>query len=101
MAAALVDFARGHGVEPKPERVENYQNFPGEGISGKIGDNELYIGNWRIASRAGCSAGKSLNIPFLYPLGKKIKPNYYILESRLFNKSLFELDSTLISNKFL
>lgn len=62
MAAALVDFARGHGVQPKPDRVENYQNFPGEGISGKIDDNELYIGNWRIASRAGCSAGETLNL---------------------------------------
>lgn len=60
MAPALVDFARGHAVEPKPEKVENYQNFPGEGISGKIGDNELYIGNLKIASRAGCTAGKTL-----------------------------------------
>ncbi|KAL8481752.1 hypothetical protein ACS0TY_028049 [Phlomoides rotata] len=76
MADALVDFARGHGVEPKPDRVENYQNFPGEGISGKIDDNELYIGNWRIASRAGCTTvqkvegyndmeGKSIGYVFL------------------------------------
>ncbi|KAH6755808.1 heavy metal atpase 2 [Perilla frutescens var. hirtella] len=56
MAAALVEFARTHSIEPKPDRVENFHNFPGEGISGKIEDKELYIGNKRIASRVGCSA---------------------------------------------
>ncbi|KAG8376393.1 hypothetical protein BUALT_Bualt09G0058800 [Buddleja alternifolia] len=43
MAAALVDFARAHTVEPKPEKVEKFQIFPGEG-------------NSRIASRVGCNA---------------------------------------------
>lgn len=56
MAAALVDFARTHSIEAKPDRVESFQNFPGEGISGKIQDKELHIGNSKIASRAGCSA---------------------------------------------
>ncbi|KAI3447317.1 hypothetical protein Pfo_003982 [Paulownia fortunei] len=56
MAAALVEFARAHGIEPKPERVEKFQNFPGEGICGEIDDNEIYIGNWKISSRAGCNA---------------------------------------------
>lgn len=59
MAAALVEFGRTHSVEPKPDRVEHFQNFPGEGISGKIEDNELYVGNKKIASRAGCSEGNT------------------------------------------
>ncbi|KAL8509685.1 hypothetical protein ACS0TY_016776 [Phlomoides rotata] len=75
MAAALVEFARGHEVEPKPDKVENFQNFPGEGISGRFGDIELYIGNSKIASRARCTAvpklegydieGKSVGYVFL------------------------------------
>ncbi|KAK6152180.1 hypothetical protein DH2020_014815 [Rehmannia glutinosa] len=56
MAAALVEFARARGIEPKPDTVEKFQNFPGEGICGEIEGNEIYIGNWRIASRAGCNA---------------------------------------------
>ncbi|KAJ4913580.1 Cadmium/zinc-transporting ATPase HMA2 [Raphanus sativus] len=56
MAAALVDYAKSVSVEPKPEAVEDYQNFPGEGIHGKIDGKEVYIGNKRIASRAGCSS---------------------------------------------
>lgn len=62
MAAALVDYARGHAVEPKPDKVEDFQNFPGEGISGRFGDTELYIGNLKIASRAGCTAGEKLEL---------------------------------------
>lgn len=58
MAAALIDFARTHSIEPKPDRVEHFHNFPGEGISGKIDNINLYIGNKKIASKAGCSTGK-------------------------------------------
>ncbi|KAL0344926.1 UNVERIFIED_CONTAM: Cadmium/zinc-transporting ATPase HMA2 [Sesamum radiatum] len=75
MAAALVEFARAHAVEPKPDRVEKFQSFPGEGICGKIEDNEIYIGNCKIASRAGSTAvpnlegydteGKSVGYVFL------------------------------------
>lgn len=57
MAAALIDFAREYGIEPKPEKVERFQNFPGEGICGRIDDVQLYVGNSKIASRAGCTAG--------------------------------------------
>ncbi|CAH8360220.1 unnamed protein product [Eruca vesicaria subsp. sativa] len=56
MAATLVDYAKSVSVEPKPEAVEDYQNFPGEGIYGKIDGKEVYIGNKRIASRAKCSS---------------------------------------------
>ena len=60
MAAALLDYAKSVSVEPKPESVEDYQNFPGEGIHGKIDGKEVYIGNKRIASRAGCSSGNAM-----------------------------------------
>ncbi|KAL3830120.1 hypothetical protein ACJIZ3_018922 [Penstemon smallii] len=75
MAAALVDFAREKAIEPKPDEVENFRNFPGEGICGSIENNEIYIGNNKIASRAGCNAvpklegfdieGKSVGYVFL------------------------------------
>lgn len=61
MAAALVDFAQSNSVEPKPDEVEHYQNFPGEGVYGKIDGKEIYIGNQKISSRAGCSLGKLSN----------------------------------------
>ncbi|KAK4478880.1 hypothetical protein RD792_014386 [Penstemon davidsonii] len=53
MAAALVDLARAQGIEPKPDEVKKFQNFPGEGICGNIDDNEIYIGKLKIASRSG------------------------------------------------
>ncbi|XP_047337655.1 putative inactive cadmium/zinc-transporting ATPase HMA3 [Impatiens glandulifera] len=56
MAAALVDYGRTHSVEPKPELVEGFQDFPGEGVFGKIEGNEIYIGNRKISIRAGCSS---------------------------------------------
>ncbi|GFP90862.1 cadmium/zinc-transporting ATPase hma2 [Phtheirospermum japonicum] len=75
MAAALVDFARARAVEPKPENVEKFEIFPGEGICGRIEDNDVYVGNWKIASRAGCNTvpklegydieGKSVGYVFL------------------------------------
>ncbi|KAJ4709266.1 Cadmium/zinc-transporting ATPase 3-like protein [Melia azedarach] len=61
MAAALVEYGRSHSVEPKPEDVEDYQNFPGEGIYGKIGGEGIYIGNRKIAQRAaGCATVPSI-----------------------------------------
>ncbi|KAL3825599.1 hypothetical protein ACJIZ3_021628 [Penstemon smallii] len=60
MAAALVDFARAQGIEPNPDEVEKFQNFPGEGICGNIDDNEIYIGNLKIASRSRCTAVPNL-----------------------------------------
>ncbi|KAL2250936.1 putative inactive cadmium/zinc-transporting ATPase HMA3 [Sesamum indicum] len=75
MAAALIDFARAHAIEPKPEKVEKFQIFPGEGICGRIEDKDVYVGNWKVASRAGCTAvpklegydieGKSIGYIFL------------------------------------
>nr|CAB43847.1 cadmium-transporting ATPase-like protein [Arabidopsis thaliana] len=57
MAAALIDYARSVSVEPKPDIVENFQNFPGEGVYGRIDGQDIYIGNKRIAQRAGCLTG--------------------------------------------
>ncbi|KAL6560134.1 putative cadmium/zinc-transporting ATPase hma4 [Orobanche hederae] len=75
MAAALADFARAHAIEPKPEKVEKFEIFPGEGIFGRIEDNDIYVGNGRIASRAWCPTvpemegydieGKSVGYVFL------------------------------------
>ncbi|KAH8506243.1 hypothetical protein H0E87_013174 [Populus deltoides] len=52
MAAALVDYGKMHSIEPQPEKVEEFQNFPGEGIQGKIEGKDIYIGNRKIAHRA-------------------------------------------------
>lgn len=67
MAAALVDYAQSNSVEPKPDRVEQFQNFTGEGIYGRIDGMEIYVGNRKISSRAGCTTGKRL-IFFLFVL---------------------------------
>lgn len=53
MAAALVNYAASHSIEPMPEMVEEFQNYPGEGIYGKIEGVHIYIGNYRISTRAG------------------------------------------------
>ncbi|KAK8501237.1 hypothetical protein V6N13_026941 [Hibiscus sabdariffa] len=52
MAAALVEYGRSHAIEPKPETVEDYQNFPGEGIYGRIDGRDIYIGSRKISERA-------------------------------------------------
>nr|AFM38012.1 heavy metal ATPase 4-1 [Noccaea caerulescens] len=62
MAATIVDYAKSVSVEPRSEEVEDYQNFPGEGIYGKIDGNNVYIGNKRIASRAGCSTVPEIDV---------------------------------------
>lgn len=72
MAKALVDYGMSQLVTPNPESVEDYQNFPGEGIHGKIDGKDIYIGNRKIGVRAGCSSGKNymffrdIYISFLY-----------------------------------
>ncbi|GKC58111.1 putative inactive cadmium/zinc-transporting ATPase HMA3, partial [Tanacetum coccineum] len=55
MAAALIDYAQSHSVEAQPDNVEEFENFPGEGIYGKIEGKNVYVGNQKIATRAGCS----------------------------------------------
>lgn len=53
MASALVDYARMKSVEPEPENVSEFQIFPGEGIYGEMDGKKIYVGNKRIAVRAG------------------------------------------------
>ncbi|XVF34139.1 hypothetical protein REPUB_Repub18cG0032700 [Reevesia pubescens] len=52
MAAALVEYGRSHSIEPKPETVEDYLSFPGEGIYGRIDGRDIYIGSRKISVRA-------------------------------------------------
>ncbi|KAI3873509.1 hypothetical protein MKW92_012621 [Papaver armeniacum] len=54
MAAALVEYGSSNSIQPQPENVTEYQNFPGEGISGEIDGNIIYIGNKKMATRVGC-----------------------------------------------
>lgn len=60
IATVLVDYGRPQGVEPKPENVEDFQNFPGEGVFGKIDGREIYIGNQKLGQRANCSIDQML-----------------------------------------
>ncbi|KAI3884884.1 hypothetical protein MKW92_027056 [Papaver armeniacum] len=54
MAAALVEYGSSNSIHPQPENVTEYQNFPGEGISGEIDGKKIYIGNKKMATRVGC-----------------------------------------------
>ncbi|XP_042498474.1 cadmium/zinc-transporting ATPase HMA2-like isoform X2 [Macadamia integrifolia] len=54
MAAALVDYGQSNSIQPKPENVTEFENFPGEGVYGQIDGKIIFIGNKKIASRAGC-----------------------------------------------
>ncbi|KAK7413011.1 hypothetical protein VNO78_04827 [Psophocarpus tetragonolobus] len=52
-AAALVEYGMSHSINPIPENVENFQNFPGEGVFGTIDGKDIYVGNTSIGARAG------------------------------------------------
>ncbi|KAL9234227.1 hypothetical protein vseg_009121 [Gypsophila vaccaria] len=54
MAASLVSYAVMKSIKPLPEKVKEFYNYPGEGIYGKIDGEDIYVGNYRIALRAGC-----------------------------------------------
>ncbi|XP_078443245.1 putative inactive cadmium/zinc-transporting ATPase HMA3 [Wolffia australiana] len=56
MATALVDHARSCSVVPRPEAVKDFFIFPGEGIYGEIDGKKIFVGNSRIAVRAGCNS---------------------------------------------
>ncbi|KAL7600040.1 hypothetical protein Lser_V15G23596 [Lactuca serriola] len=61
MAASLIDYAQSHSVKAQPDNVEEFENYPGEGVYGKIEGKNVYIGNQKIASRAGCSTDLDFN----------------------------------------
>ncbi|KAK8968654.1 Cadmium/zinc-transporting ATPase HMA2 [Platanthera guangdongensis] len=54
MATALVEYARFNSIEPKPDSVSAFHIYPGEGVSGEINGEKIFIGNKKIAVRAGC-----------------------------------------------
>ncbi|XP_021724992.1 cadmium/zinc-transporting ATPase HMA3-like isoform X1 [Chenopodium quinoa] len=60
IAAVLADYGRPQGIEPKPENVEDFQNFPGEGVFGKIDGREIYIGNQKLGRRANCTVASNI-----------------------------------------
>ncbi|KAF6157869.1 hypothetical protein GIB67_023270 [Kingdonia uniflora] len=62
MAAALVEYGQLNSVKAKPESVQEFQNFPGEGIYGEIDGKQIYVGNKRIAIRAGCGTVPTLEV---------------------------------------
>ncbi|KAA8535752.1 hypothetical protein F0562_030746 [Nyssa sinensis] len=57
---ALIEYGQSHSVDPKIDKVEEFQNFPGEGIYGKIDGKDIYVGNKKIAMRAGCETVPTL-----------------------------------------
>lgn len=56
MAAALVSYARIHGVEPS-DNVTDFEIIPGEGVSGVVDGHTIQIGNTRMANRLGWDTG--------------------------------------------
>jgi len=61
IAAVLIDYAQSQSIDPKPESVDDFQNFPGEGVFGRIDGRDIYIGNQKIGQRANYASGKQLN----------------------------------------
>ncbi|KAL8152532.1 hypothetical protein V2J09_010292 [Rumex salicifolius] len=60
IADAIVYYGKSQSVDPNPETVEDFQNFPGEGIVGRINDKEIYVGNRKLGQRAGCLAAPEI-----------------------------------------
>ncbi|KAL3745888.1 hypothetical protein ACJRO7_014912 [Eucalyptus globulus] len=61
MSAAIIDYASSFSIEPKPEEVADFQNFPGEGIYGQINSKSIYIGNRRIGLWTSCETTRFLS----------------------------------------
>ncbi|CAL9242919.1 unnamed protein product [Arabidopsis halleri] len=110
MAAALIDYARSVSVEPKPDLVENFQNFPGEGVYGRIDGQDIYIGNKRIAQRAGCltvpdmeaNMKRGKTIGYIY-IGAKLSGSFNLIDSCRYGvaQALKELKSLGIKTAML
>ncbi|KNA22035.1 hypothetical protein SOVF_037770 [Spinacia oleracea] len=62
MASALVNYAASHSIDPMSEMVEDFHNYPGEGIHGYIEGAHVYIGNYRISQRAGCNENHNIEL---------------------------------------
>ncbi|KAK9097534.1 hypothetical protein Sjap_023031 [Stephania japonica] len=87
MAAALVDYGRLNSIKPQPENVKDFQNFPGEGIYGVVEGKQIFVGNMKIATRAGCKA-----VPPQDDGTKGVTKGYILLEASLVGK--FSLSDT-------
>ena len=59
MAAALVSFARLHGVEATSE-VRDFEVIVGEGVTAKVDGHTIHIGNARMATHLGWQKGASV-----------------------------------------
>ncbi|KFK29565.1 hypothetical protein AALP_AA7G151300 [Arabis alpina] len=110
MAAALIDYARSSSVEPKSDMVENFQNFPGEGVYGRIDGQDIYIGNKRIARRAGCltvpdieaNMKRGKTIGYIY-IGEELTGSFSLLDGCRYGvvQALKELKSLGIQTAML
>ncbi|KAL8128776.1 hypothetical protein V2J09_017931 [Rumex salicifolius] len=60
IADAIVYYGKSQSVDPNPEIVEDFQNFPGERIVGRIHDKEIYVGNRKLGHRVGCSGAPEI-----------------------------------------
>jgi Cd2+/Zn2+-exporting ATPase len=58
LAAALVNYARLHGVEPSDD-VTEFELIVGEGVSGIVNGHTIHIGNARMAARLGWDIGNN------------------------------------------
>lgn len=60
IAAVVIDYAQSQSIDPKPESVDDFQNFPGEGVFGKIDGRDIYIGNQKIGQRANYTSASTI-----------------------------------------
>ncbi|KAJ6853952.1 cadmium/zinc-transporting ATPase HMA3-like [Iris pallida] len=75
MASALVNHARSNFIKPKPEIVNEFEIYPGEGVCGIVDGKKIYIGNKRIATRAGCQT-----VPSMGSMKEGVTHGYVFLE---------------------
>lgn len=59
LAAAVVEYAREHGIEIEP--VEQFRAYPGRGAVGRIGGREIAVGNLRLLEELGIEAAPAAN----------------------------------------
>ncbi|KAK4396684.1 putative cadmium/zinc-transporting ATPase HMA4 [Sesamum angolense] len=65
MAAALIDFARAHAIEPEPEKVEKFQIFPGKGFMGELRIKTYTLETGKLLQEQGVPQKESLGYIFL------------------------------------
>jgi Zn2+/Cd2+-exporting ATPase len=58
MVAALVEYSQLKSILPKPENVNEFRIYHGEGVYGEINGRQIYIGNRRIVARSSGHTGE-------------------------------------------